>query len=910
MQIKNYVKRILILLICWVLLCTPQLEALAAENPVYEYEPIPEGFVLAAENDNLQLYYSEEKAHILVRNLKSGHIWDSCLAEEEIPENVTDLQRQEMNSLFTMAYSSATHYSSDTTECSLENKDYRVQTESIKDGFAYILYIPDFDVQIRIEFVLNEYGMEVKVPEDGITENLESGAKVSELCEELDGLLTEKKEKLNEILEIDGISCQIKKDTKSAVGILDQMLETLEGIEDPFGISAISEDLSEKMDEVFDLALGTSGKKGIYANLLEIDGIEESEKTGYRQELQSLQTAKLNLKIKIAQMKEVPAITLVNLKLLPYFGAAGDTQNGYMLYPNGCGALTYFKTEHGDFSSMYQADTYSSLSPDLDWEEVKYSLGLSNVAIPYFGVKVDQDAFIAYVASGREMSTIRFLPSGYIVPVNRIGAGFNYRQTIATTSVSGEWQTSADTMVYEREMQQYEAAIQYRFLENEDADYSGMANALRTYMVEQGILKKSQMAEVNTLPIALDILGGYKDRVLIFDKYVAGTTFSQANEILDAFADIPVLCNYRGVFKEGFGHYPSSYEVASQLGSAEEMSQLADKARKSGGNIFLQSNQLIADYDQSGYSDGDLAIGNQYLILSNSNSSEYLFSPEKLLERQKDIIMPNMKKYGSAGLLENMMGSFVYADYSKKHESSRTETVETYQEILQDTKETLGAVAVEEGNDYTFSQADWLKNVPTDVNGYVYTDEAVPFFMMLVHGYIPYTALADNQFYNSESQILKAIEYGQIPYYSLSYEDVPLGSTGIYVSTFSAIYEDMIESYNKYSEALGDLTGVPIVRHKRDGEIAITEYENGAKIYVNYGSSEATVDGVTVESMSFAKTQEGETKKIEAKEIKTTDEGKSEGVSVYSSLVIWLSVLLFVSIIVFGGVGFFYRHRH
>lgn len=910
MQIKNYLKRILILAICMIMLCTPQLEVLAAEEQVSDKEQTLLGFVLGAENDQLQIYYSEEKAHIKVRNLKSGYIWDSCLAGDEIPEGATDLQKQEMNSLFTMAYSSATHFSSDTTECSLENKEYTTQTEKIKDGFAYIIYIPDFDVQVRIEFVLNEYGMEISIPEGGIKENLESGAKVNELCEELKGLLTEKKEKLNEILDNGKISRQVKKDTKSAIEILDQMLDTLEQVTDPFGISAISEDLSEKMDSVFDLVLGTAGQKGIYAKLLETDEIDESVKNGYRQELQILQTTKLNLKIKIAQMKEVPAITLVNLKLLPYFGATDDTQEGYMLYPNGCGALTYFKKEHGDFSSMYQADTYSSLSADLDWEEEKYALGLSNVAIPYFGVKVDDDAFIAYVSSGREMSTIRFAPSGYIIPVNRIGAGFNYRQTIATTSVSGEWQTSADTMVYEREMEQYTASVQYRFLEEENANYNGMANSLRTYMTEKGILKKSQLTEVDALPLALDIFGGYKDRVLIFDKYVAGTTFSQADEILDSFEDIPILCNYRGVFEEGFDKYPSSYDVTTELGSAEELNTLSDRVQKNGGRVFLESNQLIADYDESDYSDGDLAIGNQYLILENSDSTQYLFSPEKLLDRYEKRILPSMKKYGSAGLLETLMGSFVYADYSKKHESTRIETVETYRSILRNTKETLGAVAVEEGNDYTFSETDWLKNIPTDVNGYVYTDEAVPFFMMLIHGYIPYTALADNQFYNAEAQRLKAIEYGQIPYYSLTYEDISLGSTGVYASTFSAIYQDMVNTYNLYSEALGDLTGVPIAGHMKNGEIAVTEYENGTKIIVNYGKSEATVEGITVEPMSFAKTQEGETKKIEAKEIKITGESESEGVSVYSSMVIWLSVLLFVSIIVFGGVGFFYRHRH
>lgn len=905
MQAKFYIKKGIAMLLCFIVLLMPQLEIQASQQETQKEEPIV-GYTLAESNGKLALYYQKEKARILVKDLENGFVWDSGLPMDQIPEDTTQVQKNEMESLFELTYSNANYFSSETTNSSLENEEYEVKTEKIKDGFAYKIYIPDFDFQVKIEYRLNEYGLQVKIPEDGIEECVQSGKQVKTMCQELLSLLQAREESLVKVEEDRQIPDALKKDIESAKKILEEMMEILKATESPVGIGNVSENMTEQFDDVMGALIGSSSKKGFYQKVLVEENIEDSVKESYRKEMQLLQALELNLKIKMAQLKEVPAITLVSVKLMPYFGAANDTQSGYMLYPDGCGAITYFKEKHGTFSSMYQADTYSAFSPDIDWEEQKMSLGLSNVSIPYFGIKNGDNACIAYVSNGRAQSTINFAPSGYVVNVNRIGAEFRYRQTVATSSIAGVWQSGSDVMVFEQEREQVNAELQYGFLTEEDATYSGMANKLRSYMEEQKILAKEQK---EAMPFAIDLFGGYNEKVLTFDNYKIGTTFAQAKKIVESLDEVPVICTYRGALEEGFGKYPSSYKISKKLGSQEEIFELAELLKESGGHLYLESDQLLADYDQSGYTEGELTMSNRYQILNNDEKTQYLVSPAVLMNRLEENILPNVT-CENVGLTERSMGSFVYADYSQKHESTRTQTVQSFQKVLETVKEQQGAIAVDAGNDYTFATADWVRSVPDDVSGYIYTDEAVPFYQMLVHGYLTYTTLPNNQFYNAKVQKLKAIEYGYVPYYTITAEEIDLGSTGVYVSNYNRIYEDMVETYNYYAQAIGDVVNDAIIEHKIDGNIVSVTYENGDKVIINYGDSTVNVDGIDVGPLDYVRTnKKEEVTGIEAKELEVVGESKSEGVSVYSSMVIWLSVLLLVSIVIFGGISFFYHHR-
>lgn len=912
------IKRIL----CWILLlvlCIPLPVAAAGKNEKTESTVLLKGMELAAREDTICLYYSKKKARIVIQDQKNGYCWDSAMQSKI--KGTTDIQKQEMQSLLQLTYTAMNSLSSKTTSSSLESMKYRLDIKKIEDGFAYVISLPKQDMKIQVNFVLDSYGLKVTIPENGIKETVSSKEKIKEYQKEIKDQLHDMKKEFQEIKTDSDVPDDLKKNVKTSIKKLETIQEMVNSIKNAYGIKDAGDKISDEIEKIDKQMLGTSGNNGFFAQLLLSDKVSDETKNKYRSYTQSVKDQELGLKIQIANMQELSASALVSVDLMPYFGAADDKSDGYMLYPDGCGALTYFKEKHGVFQSCYEADTYSSLSPDIDWEESKESAGLYNQAIPYFGIKNGENGCIAYICEGQEMSKVKFSPSGYILPINRIGAGFTYRQLVTTSSVNGQWQSGADTQVFQQNREKIDMSVEYQFLEGAQANYSGMAGVLRNYMEDQKILKQSALVKQKTLPLAIDLFGTYKENVLIFKKSVTGTTMAQAMDMIGQLQNVPVLCNYKGVYKEGYGVYPSSYKLNSATGTKTQIQKLAKKVKKTGGKLFLESNQLLADYDQKGYQEGNLAIGNQYQVLKNDETDEniqYLLTPEIVKEKFDETVLPAMCTYGKIGVTETMMGDFLYEDYGKQHSSNRKKTLETWEKILKKAKKNTQGVSVENGSDYTFASADWLRNVPTDTSGYIYTDEAVPFYSMLVHGRIACTSTPVNQFYNEKEQVLKAIEYGLLPYYSLTAEDIDLGSTDIYASCFSDIKKEMQKTYEKYKKALEGLTDVAIKYHEKKGEKAIVQYEDGTELFINYSKKSLKIKGITVDGLDVKRVKNNEVAEDETKDSLSTISEKSNEVkktggqsriSVYSPLVIGVFSVLFISIAVFGSISFFKYHR-
>jgi hypothetical protein len=216
--------------------------------------------------------------------------------------------------------------------------------------------------------------------------------------------------------------------------------------------------------------------------------------------------------------------------------------------------------------------------------------------------------------------------------------------------------------------------------------------------------------------------------------------------------------------------------------------------------------------------------------------------------------------------------------------------------------------------------ADWARQswpeVPSyDDNGYIYMDEEVPFYEMLTHGYIAETSTYNNEFHDRRLQLLRSIEYGLIPYYSLTVNSVDWKENGSFSSRFSEVYEDIVKEYNECESALGDVVEVPIVHHSAKKDLAEVVYDNGIRIIINYSDKDRTVDGITIQPMDFVKITGGEgdvndQEKLKIKEIKAEARGGKERFSVYSSLAVWIFIILSVSIVVLCGISIFKHKRH
>ena len=160
-------------------------------------------------------------------------------------------------------------------------------------------------------------------------------------------------------------------------------------------------------------------------------------------------------------------------------------------------------------------------------------------------------------------------------------------------------------------------------------------------------------------------------------------------------------------------------------------------------------------------------------------------------------------------------------------------------------------LVVSGGNLFVLKYASLVTELPNtaffSADGY----RAVPFLQMLLHGYCDYSGTPLNLAQDSETAMLKAAEYGEMPailcYYN-NYGNEQTPDNCNYLSAASRAQQ----SFERLNAACAGLGDKRITAHEevRPGVFATT-FGNTTTVYVNYNEKDVTVHGVTVEGRSI-----------------------------------------------------------
>ena len=124
----------------------------------------------------------------------------------------------------------------------------------------------------------------------------------------------------------------------------------------------------------------------------------------------------------------------------------------------------------------------------------------------------------------------------------------------------------------------------------------------------------------------------------------------------------------------------------------------------------MEDNLVEAQIGQSGYTEGNLALSSYYRVIQSEDDSTYLLAPGIVEERLISTELPFYQSTGAFGVTQDRIGSFIYYDYSDKHKARRSDTTAIWLNIFKQTKQEVGGLAVNGGNEYTLPYADWIKN--------------------------------------------------------------------------------------------------------------------------------------------------------------------------------------------------------
>ena len=545
-----------------------------------------------------------------------------------------------------------------------------------------------------------------------------------------------------------------------------------------------------------------------------------------------------------------PDFKLGMVHVYPFFGATREAEvPGYMLIPDGTGSLIRFaettRARNIFYGRYYGADL--GMVSELPWDPLVNPASPLRAPIIGMAHSEGENAFVTLIESGAPYAELQAHPAGVITRFNFLYNAFIYNESyFQATNRSG-----AGVTVLQPATNGFDVRMHYRFLANAEADYVGMARSYQAYLIDQDALH-DRIAPSDAIGIHLEFLGGERERVLWWYRFIPMTTVDQIAAILDEL-DLPnVDVTYYGWQPLGAAAQPpTSMKLDANLGSLDEVAELAADLAQRGSRLNLYIDPQIALRDDTGYSPrNDLAfsITNQNPFGYSRGNPYHYFTVDTIERRFAALNESLAERLPGVGLAVDGMGSVVYSDFRDNRELDRVAAVERFRAAWDDAPVNLAFYGA---NDYAFSAMDAYYELPLSDNGYLFTSEPVPFLPIVFAGYVPAYGPVLNFSSNMHADLLRHADYGIYPTFFLTHDITArilnTNSSWIYTSSASQWSAEIRDAYAWLDARLGPVRGEPIVARERLArDVFATTYGNGRAIVVNYAATTYRGDGFTV----------------------------------------------------------------
>lgn len=559
------------------------------------------------------------------------------------------------------------------------------------------------------------------------------------------------------------------------------------------------------------------------------------------------------------------------VSLFPFLGYTRlGEENGYMLIPDGNGALIYLDDKEGRYTTGFSHMIYggdaglvTSTTSSKLWEKFDMVTDANNVMAPVFGMAHTDDdlAYLAVVESGDERCSIECQPNGVMVDYNRCFAKFLLRDVFIQPLNNSN---SGTVKTVENDRLHTDLQVRYCLLSGEDANYSGMANAYRDYLLESG----GVTVQDTSYKTRVDFLGVEQEEFLMGTTDVTMTTVADVEAICGQLRQAGVsslLSVYKGWQNGGLYDFPiNSYKADGSIGSTGALTELIRSQGQQGYDLYLYNNGLLVNNSTNASTfnvmkminkrtfkldvDGEVYDLFYYLLPSKVNST--------LTRFVKDYTAEGVNALALAGISDTL-----FSFSSKGSYYSRSDTMYAFSSTVSSIDQQCDLI-LEAPNAYLWKYTAAYLDMPMGSSGYLYVDQDVPFMSMVLKGILPIYSEYVNFEANKTENFLQMVEAGIYPSFYVAQENssklIYTNSNNLYSLEFAS-YADTIEEYDAALRQLAEKTeGANIIRHESlsQGFVKVT-YSNGTVIYVNYTEKDCTADGVTVGALSYLVGGEG-----------------------------------------------------
>ena len=492
----------------------------------------------------------------------------------------------------------------------------------------------------------------------------------------------------------------------------------------------------------------------------------------------------------------------------------------YLFLPDGPGAVLYTKIDDGEHPEL-SFSVYGEEGTD------KYS-----ARIGAFGIRSSDSSFAALITSGEAVTEIKAFSASEDTSMSYLAYPvFN----VTSSSVDGDGILCGASFGGK-------LSVAYKFLSGTSSDVMGMAAAVRSLMIRNGFLSEGRVTA--GLPVNIEIMGSAdgSGKTLVSDyeavedfvSVLKGKGLNNVNLILSGYLD------------GGFAQKSiSRAELSGAAGSMNEFESLLGYSGKQGYRLYLDAAVQTAPSPGKAAHDlnGDKYSKQlKYPFALSDGYTVYRISQSEIKDNAISFIN-RIRKTGANGFRLNDINGFLSADSSGEGFDRQSAA-----DVLKETASIFGKtglLAVKDANAYSLKYAGLITDIPYYTSAGVSSAyRAEPFMQAVLHSLVCYSGQAANTTQQPKLEMLKAVEYGGVPYYCWT-----LGgdSQYYYENSFSEAVDDCA-AYEK----LADLTDKRITAHYEvsDG-VFCTEYSSGTAVYVNYNNFSVNVGDIAVMPYDF-----------------------------------------------------------
>ncbi|WP_338551904.1 DUF5696 domain-containing protein [Paenibacillus sp. KS-LC4] len=577
-------------------------------------------------------------------------------------------------------------------------------------------------------------------------------------------------------------------------------------------------------------------------------------------------------KIPVSSIRYPEEYPVNTISLLSFFGAGGKDEGGSLFVPDGSGALIHFNNGKTKYPA-YQQPVYGS---DQTIDRTENAAREQKVRLPVFGIIRESGAFLGIIEQGAAAATIHADIGGRLNSYNYVYPNF-YVINKGTVYLDGNGQQRSLPKFQENPMKS-DYTIRYAFLSGKQASYQGMAHYYQQYLEKNnGLLKReADDSKVNT-PFYLQLVGSIsKQKHFVGIPYRALeplTTFEQAQIIVEQLQQREIndiKLKYAGWFNNGLDHKVMDHmKVDEEIGGSKGLQQFVAFAQSKGISLYPEVAVLTA-LTGEGFNESDEAsrtlrevpatlypLDRALNRRDGTKSPSYVISP-RLVPGYTDSMLKGIRNFQLGGLALQDLADQLNSDFRKNRQIDRTVSETISGEALGKIRDGNLLMMANGGNAYALAYLSDITNAPLSGSGFKLEDEEIPFYQMVIRGFIEYAGAPYNlsAYTNEKQYVLKNLEYGAGVYFEWIYEPNYKVKDSEYDYLYAVNYKLWLDKasdiYHEVNAVLRSVRNERITAHdKLDEGVFKTVYENGIYVIVNYNRTQVTVEGRTVEAESY-----------------------------------------------------------